>query len=76
MNIERPGGTFKLAPAKFDAFHSASSTYSPMGMNKLNNGQGSAKSLQRSYNVERMDSDIDRIVASLDLEGIVNNNNT
>ena len=48
---------------------------SPKGMNKRCNAQGSTKSLQRSYNVEIMDSDTDHIVASLDLEGITNNYN-
>ena len=34
VNSERPGGAFKLPPAKFNAVHSASRTKSPMGMNK------------------------------------------
>ena len=38
MNSERPGGTFKLLPAKFDAVPSASRTKSPMGMNKQCSG--------------------------------------
>ena len=70
---EKPGGTFKLLPAKFNAVPSLSRTKSPMGMNKQSNAQGSTKSLQRSYSIESMDSDTDRIVSSLDLEGITNN---
>ena len=73
---ERPGGTFKLSPAKFDAFPSSSRAKSPMGIDKQSNGQGTSKSLQRSYSIESMDSDTDRIVASLDLEGITNNYKT
>ena len=73
---ERPGGTFKLPPAKFDAVPSPSRTKSPMGMNKQYNAQGSTKSLQRSYRIESMDCDTDCIVASLDLEGITNNYKT
>ena len=66
VNNERPGGTFKLPPAKFNSVSSASRTKSPMGMNKQCNAQGSTKSLQRSYSVESMDNDTDRIVASLE----------
>ena len=69
---ERPEGTFKLPPAKFDAVSSPSRTKSPMGMNKQRNSQGSTKSLQRSYRVESMDC----IIGSLNLEGITNNYNT
>ena len=47
-----------------------------MGIDKQSNAQGSTKSLQRSYSIESMDSDTDRIVASLDLEGITNNYKT
>ena len=63
---ERPGGTFKLLPAKFNTVPSPSRTKSLMGMNKQSNTQGSTKSLQRSYSIESMDNDTDRIVASLD----------
>ena len=73
---ERPGGTFKLPPAKFDAILSPSRTKSPMGIDKQSSAQGSTKSLQRSYSIESMDSDTDHIVASLDLEGITNNYET
>ena len=70
---ERPGGTFKLPPAKFDAVPSPSRAKSPMGIDKQSDAQGSSKSLQRSYSIESMGSDTDRIVASLDLKGITNN---
>ena len=73
---ERIGGTFKLPPAKFDAVPSSSRAKSPMGIDKQSNAQGTSKSLQRSYSIESMDSDTDRIVASLDLEGITNNHKT
>ena len=73
---ERPRGTFKLPPAKFNTVPSPSRTKSPIGMNKQSNAQGLTKSLQRSYSIESMDSDTDRIVASLDLEGITNYCNT
>ena len=73
VTSERPGGTFKLSPAKFDAVPSPSRTKSPMGINKQSNAHGSTKSLQRSYSIESMDSDTDRIVASFDLEGIMHN---
>ena len=73
---ERPGGTFTLPPAKFDAGPSLSRTKSPMGINKLSNAQGSTKSRQRSYSIESMDTYTDCIVAILDLEGITNNYKT
>ena len=73
---ERPGGTFKLSPAKFDAVPSSSRAKSPMGIDKQSNAQGTSKSLQRSYSIENMDSDTDHIVASLDLEGNTNNYKT
>ena len=76
MNTEvisdRPGGTFKLLPAKLDAVPSPSRTKSPMGIDKQSNARGSTESLQRSYSIESMDSDADCIVASLNLEGITN----
>ena len=43
---ERPGGTFKLPPAKFDAVPSPSRTKSPMGIDKQSNAQGTSKSLR------------------------------
>ena len=45
-------------------------------MNKQCNAQGSTKSLQRSYSIEGMDSDTDRIVINVNLEDIINNHNT
>ena len=72
---ERPGGTFKLPPAKFDAV-SSSRAKSLMGIDKQSNAQGTSKSLQRSYSIESMDSDTDHIVAILDLESITNNYKT
>ena len=45
-------------------------------MNKQCNAQGSTKSLQRSYSIESMDSDTDRIVANFKLVDIINNFNT
>ena len=69
---ERPGGTFKLSLARFDAVSSPSITKSPMEINKQSNALGSTKSLQRSYSIESMDSNTNHIVASLDLEGITN----
>ena len=57
---ERPGNTFKLPPAKFDAVPSPSRAKSPMGIDKLSNSLGTSKSLQRSYSIESMDSNIDR----------------
>ena len=47
-----------------------------MGIDEQSKAQGTSKSLQRSYSIESMDSDTDRIVASLDLEGITNNYKT
>ena len=73
---ERPGGTFKLPPAKFDAVPSPSRAKSPMGIDKQSNAQGTSKSLQRSFSIESMDSDTDCIFASLDLEAITNNYKT
>ena len=70
---EKPEGTFKLPSAKFDAVPSPSRTKSPIGIDKQSNALGSTKSLQRSYSIESMDSDTDRIVASLNLEGRTNN---
>ena len=47
-----------------------------MGIAEQFNAQGTSKSLQRSYSIESIDSDTDRIVASLDLQGITNNYKT
>ena len=73
---ERPAGTFKLPPAKFDAVPSPSRAKSPMRIDKQSNAQGTLKSQKRSYSIENMDSDTDHIVASLDLEGRTNNYKT
>ena len=75
MSSERPGSTFKL-PQPNLMLSSKHPQQSPMGMNKLCKSQGSTKFLQRSYDVESMDSDTDHIVASFNLEGIANNYNT
>ena len=73
---ERPRGTLKLPPAKFNAVPSPSRIKSPVGIDKQSNTQRSTKSLERSYSIESMDSNRDHIVASLDLEGITNNYKT
>ena len=73
---ERPGGTFKLPPAKFDAVPSPSRAKSPMGIDKYSNAQGISKSLLRSYSIKSMDSDTDHIDVSRDLEGRTNNYKT
>ena len=41
---EKPGGTFKLPPAKFNAVPSLSRIKSPVGIDKQSNAQGSTKS--------------------------------
>ena len=56
-NKERPGSTFKMP----------STTMSPM-RTKQCNVHGSRKPLQRTYRIESMDNDTDRVVASLNLE--------
>ena len=63
-------------PTKFDAVPSPSRAKSPMGIDEQSNALGSTKSLQRSYSIESMDNDTDRIVASFNLEGITNNYKT
>ena len=40
-------------------------------MNKQCNALGSTKSLQRSYSIENMDSDIDHLAANFSLEDII-----
>ena len=64
-NKERPGSTSKIP----------STTKSPI-RTKQSNAQGSTKLLQRTYSIESMDSDTDRVVASLNLEEIIKNYNT
>ena len=65
VNKERPGSTFKIP----------STTKSPI-TTKQSNAQQSTKPLQRTYSIESMDSDTDRLVASLNLEEIIKNYNT
>ena len=62
---ERPESTFKMP----------SRTKSPIRIKQCN-AQGSTKPLQRTYSIESTDSDMDCIVASLNLEEIINNYNT
>ena len=63
-NKEIPGSTFKIL----------SSTKSPI-TTKPSNSQQPPKPLQRTYSIESMDSDTDRLVASLNLEEIIKNYN-
>ena len=65
VNKERPRSTFKMP----------SRTKSPIRIKQCN-AQGSTKLLQRTYSLESIDSDTDRIVVSLNLEEIINNYNT
>ena len=65
VNKERPGSTFKMP----------STTKSPI-RTKQSNAQQSRKPLQRTYSIESMDGDTDRVVASLNLEEIIKNYNT
>ena len=65
VNKKRPGSTFKMP----------STAKSPI-RTKQSNAQQPTKPLQRRYNIESMDSDTDRLVASLDLEEIIKNYNT
>ena len=62
VNNERPGSAFKMP----------SRTKSAIRIKQCN-AQGSTEPLQRTY---CMDSDTDRVVASLNLEEIINNYNT
>ena len=65
VNKERQGSTFKIPP-----------TTKPPITTKASNSQQPTKPLQRTYSIESMDSDTDRVVASLDLEEIIKNYNT
>ena len=65
VNKERQGSTFKIP----------STTKSPI-TTKPSNSQPPTKLLQRTYSIESMDSDTDRVVASLNLEEIIKNDNT
>ena len=60
VNKERPGSTFKIP----------STTKSPI-TTKPSNSQQTTKLLKRTYSIESMDSDTDRVVASLNLEEII-----
>ena len=62
---ERPGSTFKIPSRK----------KSPIRLKQCN-AQGSTKPLQRTYSIKSMDCDTDNIVASLNLEEIINNYKT
>ncbi len=62
MNKERQGSTFKIPLT----------TKSPI-TTKQSNSQQPTKPLQRTYSIESMDSDTDRVVASLNLEEIIKN---
>ena len=63
---EKAGSTFKMP----------SRTKPPIWINKHCNALGSTKPLQRTYSIESMDSNTDHIVASLNLEEVLNNYNT
>ena len=65
VNNERPGSTFKMA----------SRIKLPIRI-KPCNALESTKPLQRTYSIESMDSDTYRVVASLNLEELLNNYNT
>ena len=65
VNKERQGNTFKIP----------STTKSPI-TTKPSDSQQPTKPLQRTYSIESMDSDTDRLVASLNLEEIIKNYNT
>ena len=65
VNKLRPRSTFKML----------SRTKSPIRIKRCN-PQGSTKPLQRTYRIENMGSDTDRIAVSLNLEKIINNYNT
>ena len=73
VNNERPGSTFKQPSIKSHTVPSISRTKSPIRINKQFNVQGSTKPLQRTYSEESMNSDTDRIVASL--KEIIKNHN-
>ena len=65
LNKDRQGSTFKIP----------STTKSPI-TTKPFNSQQPTKPLQRTYSIESMDSDTDRVVASLNLEERIKNYNT
>ena len=65
LKNEKPGSTFRMR----------SRTKSPIQI-KHCNAQGSTKPLRRTYSIESMDSYTDCVVASLNLEEVLNNYNT
>ena len=65
VNKERPGSTFKIPSATKSLIRT-----------KQSNAQQPIKPLQRTYSIKSMDSDTDRVVASLNLEEIIKNYNT
>ena len=65
VNKQRPGSIFKIP----------STTKSPI-RTKQSNSQQPTKPLQRTYSIKSMDSDTERVVASLNLEEIIKNYNT
>ena len=65
VNKERPGSTFKML----------SRTNSPIRTKQCHT-QGSTKPLKRTFSIESIDTDTDRVVACLNLEEIINNYNT
>ena len=65
VNKEKPGSTFKIS----------STTKSPITTKQFNSQQPT-KPLQKTYSIESMDSDTDRVVARLNLEEIIKNYNT
>ena len=64
VNKERAGSSFKMP----------STTKSPIRTKQFN-AQGSTKPLQRTYSIESIDRDADRVVTSFNLEEIINNYN-
>ncbi len=76
VNIERPESAFKLPFAKFDTVPSTSNTKSTIRINEQCNALRTTKSLQVSYSFESMDTETDSVVASLNLEDIINIYNT
>ena len=65
VHNEKPGSAFKMP----------SRTKSPIKIKQCNT-QGLTKLLQRTYSIESMNSDTDCIVASFNLEEIINSNNS
>ena len=74
VNNERPGSAFKLPSTKFDTNPLTSRTKSRIKMNKQYYAQGSTKPLHRCYSIQSPDSEIDCIIANLNL-GDINDHN-